>query len=132
MCKKRDIILIDSYKSQGIEVGKHSFVVIDDDGGEIHGLPYDLVCNVLSSFKDENQKIRKMSYPGNFLIRGIDQNVPGGNGKDGYIKADQLYYFEKDLIKYRVIGYMEEDAFNELIDFIQNGEFELEVIVDNL
>ena len=44
----------------------------------------------------------------------------------------QFYYFNKDRITYRVIGCIEEDAFDDLIDFIQNGEFDLEVIVDNL
>ena len=132
MCKKRDIILVDNYQSQGTTVGTHSFVVLEDNGGEIKGLPFDMICNVLSSFKSANQKVRKLSYPGNFPITASDSSVPGGNTKDGYIKADQFYYFSKDKITYHVIGQMKAAAFNELIDFIDNGDFEIEAILDNL
>lgn len=132
MCKKRDIILIDSYKSQGADVSKHSFVVIDDKGDTIRGLSYDFVCNVLSSFKSPDQRRRKMSYPGNFEVTAKDMSVPKGNTKDGYIKADQFYYFQKDTIEYRVIGSMDQSVFNDLIDFIENSDFEIELITDNL
>lgn len=132
MCKKRDIILIENYQSQGNNVGTHSFVVLEDNGGEIKGLPFDVICNVLSSFKSAEQKARKLSYPGNFPITACDTSVPGGNTKDGYIKADQFYYFNKDKITYSIIGQMKDDAFNELIEFINNGSFEIEIITDNL
>lgn len=59
MCKIGDIILVEKYKDRGKTLGRHSFVVIDDQDGEIHGLPYDMICNVFSSFKDEEQKKRK-------------------------------------------------------------------------
>ena len=48
MCKIGDIILVKKYVSHGVELGKHSFVVLNADNGEIQGLPYDLVCNVMS------------------------------------------------------------------------------------
>ena len=50
MCCVGDIILINKYKDNGTVITKHSFVVVDDDGGSIQGLPYDFMCNVLSSF----------------------------------------------------------------------------------
>ena len=132
MCKRRDIILVDQYKSHGNEIGRHSFVVIDDTGDSIQGLPYDIVCNVLSSFKSESQKRQKLSYPGNFPITATDVLVPSGNTKAGYIKTDQLYFFKKDLISYRIIGEMTEESFDELVAFIENSDLDLEIITDNL
>ena len=132
MCKKRDIILVDEFRSQGRTVSMHPFVVLEDEAGQIKGLPFDLICNVFSSFKSPEQKARKLSYPGNFPITAEQTNVPGGNQKEGYIKADQLYFFKKEKISYRVIGEMEKDAFNDLIDFIDGQDFEIEIITDNL
>ena len=132
MCKKSDIILVDHYISQGRRVGMHPFVVIEDKGGEIQGVSFDMIGNVISSFKSEEQKAKKLRYPGNFPIIAEEQNVPGGHSLDGYIKADQLYYFNKDKISYRVIGSLEPDTFNSLIEFIENGDFTIEQITDNL
>lgn len=132
MCKKSDIILVDHYISQGCPIGKHPFVVIEDQGGEITGCSFDMICNVMSSFKSAEQKAKKLSYPGNFEITAIEQNVPGGNSLDGYIKADQLYFFKKDKLSYRIIGSVDPLTFNELIDFINSGNFPIEAITENL
>lgn len=109
-----------------------TFVVIEDNSGEIQSLPYDFVCNVLSSFKTEEQKRKKLKFPGNFPITAKETPVFGGNKKDGYIKADQFYYFKKDKIKYKVIGSMTKRAFNDLVEFINSSDFEIETITDNL
>lgn len=132
MCKRGDIILVYEYKSQGNQIGKHSFVVIDDENGTIEGLPYDIICNVFSSFKDEKQKQRKLLYPGNFPLDIDDAYVKNGNNKTGYIKAEQFYYFKKSNLKYRVIGMLDKSVFNELIEFINNSDFAIEQITDNL
>lgn len=132
MCQIGDIIIINQYKDGDNTISKHSFVVIDDENGTIQGLSYDFVANTLSSFKSPKQKKRKLSYPGNFAITSNDTVTNPHNNKDGYIKADQLYYFAKDKISYRVIGQIKEDVFNDLIDFIENSNFELLDIVDNL
>lgn len=124
--------MIDNYVSEGVSLNRHSFVVIEDEGDKIQGVPYDFVCNVMSSFKDEEQKARKLSYPGNFPVAASDASVPGGNGKNGYIKADQFYYFNKSKIDYTVIGSVNADVFDELLDFIENGDFEIVSITDNL
>lgn len=132
MCKKSDIILVSNYISQGNFIGKHPFVVIEDNGGKIQGVSFDMICNAMSSFSSEEQRARKLSYPGNFPITAEEKNVPGGHSLDGYIKADQLYYFDKNKISYRVIGSLEPDTFNSLIEFIQNSDFPIEQITDNL
>nr|DAH71397.1 MAG TPA: endoribonuclease [Caudoviricetes sp.]DAU04518.1 MAG TPA: endoribonuclease [Caudoviricetes sp.] len=132
MCQIGDIIVINKYKHEGVELARHSFVVIDDENGIIQGLPYDFVANVLSSFKGDKQRKRKLSYPGTFPISHNDTDTEPDDGRDGFVKADQLYYFSKKNIDYRVIGEMKADKFNELIAFIENSDFLLLDIVDNL
>lgn len=132
MCKVGDIILINSYKDNGKNLSRHSFVVISDKEGEIQGCSYDFICNVLSSFKNEEQKRRKLNYPGNFPIAHDDTVTDPHNDKDGYIKMDQWYYFNKDKLDYTVIGSVKQDIFDLLIEFLEDSEFDLYDIIDNL
>lgn len=132
MCKVGDIILINSYIHGDKIIDKHSFVVLNNEGGKIQGLDYDLVCNVMSSFKDENHRLRKLNYSGNYPITAEDSNIKGTNKKDGYIKAEQFYYFNIDKIDYIIIGSMKKDAFNQLIEFIEKLDIDIKIIIDNL
>lgn len=132
MCKIGDIILIERYKDREKALGRHSFVVIDDQNGEIQGLPYDMICNVFSSFKSEEQKKRKLGYPGNFPIANEDTNTKPDNGKSGYIKTDQLYFFNKSKIEYTVIGNIQPDILELVLEFIDTSDFAAEAIIDNL
>lgn len=132
MCQIGDIIVVNKYKHEGVEITRHSFVVIDDENGIIQGLSYDFVANMLSSFKSNKQRTKKLSYPGNFPISHTDTTTTPDNGKDGFVKADQLYYFSKDKIDYNVIGEMKQDKFNDLVDFIRNSNFDFSDIIDNL
>lgn len=132
MCKTGDIILVDNYIDNGSNLCHHSFVVINDEAGQIQGLDYDFICNVMSSFKSEAQRIKKLSYPGNFEILHTDTIVDKGNDRDGFIKAEQFYYFNKEKISFIIIGRMTEDAFNELIEFIKDLKIEIKQVVDNL
>lgn len=131
MCKVRDIIVIDEYEHEGKMLSKHSFVIIDDEADEIQGLPYDFVANVMSSFKNNEQKARKLKYPGNFPIGLDDRITDPDNGKEGYIKAEQFYYFKKDTIDFSVIGEINKDKFDELIKFMQELD-DFEEILDNI
>ena len=132
MCKIGDIILIERYKDREKTLGRHSFVVIDDQNGEIQGLPYDKICNVFSSFKSEEQKKRKLSYPGNFPIANEDTNTRPDNGKSGYIKTDQLYFFNKSKIEYTVIGNIQPDILELVLEFINTSDFRVVPILTNL
>jgi len=107
MCNIGDIILVKSYRHERRILSRHSFVVLNVDAGTVKGINYDFVCNVLSSFKSEQQKIKKLGYPGNFEITHEDSSVVGGNTKDGYVKAEQLYYFNKRKIDYTIIENLE-------------------------
>lgn len=118
MCQIGDIIVVYRYKDGNKTLPTHSFVVLDDNNGQIQGI--DFVGLVMSSFKDEEQKKRKLSYPGNFPITPDDQEIyDGDNGESGYIKAEQFYYFNKEKISYKVIGKLDIEIFNLLIEFIE-------------
>ena len=132
MCTVGDIILVKSYQHKEHTLSRHSFVVLSVEAATIGGLDYDFVCNVLSSFKDEQQRIKKLSYPGNFEITHGDGTVLKGNTNDGYVKAEQLYYFNKQKIDYSVIGKLHADVFNRLVEFINSLDVPLEYITDNL
>lgn len=131
MCKVGDIIIIRKYKDNGKTLNRHSFVVIDDENGEIQGYDFDMACNVMSSFKDDEQRARKLSYEGNFPVTSNDKTTNPDNGKDGYIKAEQIYYFKKDKIEFQVIGSMNEDTLKELFEFIEKLE-KFQLIIDNI
>ncbi len=136
MCKKGDIILVNEYQDGDKLLTRHSFVVIDDEGGRVCGLNYDLVALVMSSFKDEQQRARKMKYPGNFEVTATDERMQSwAHGKDGYIKAEQFYYFDKSKLNFRVIGTLTEDTWNALVAFIEllsSRGVEIQQILDNL
>ena len=132
MCNVGDIILVESYKYNKSVLTRHSFVVLTVGAESIERLDYDFVCNVLSSFKNEQQRTRKLRYPGNFEITHEDSTVVGGNTKDGYIKAEQLYYFNSKKTKYTVIGKLNQNVFEKLLDFIENLKVPLEEITTNL
>ena len=66
MCKLGDIIVIKKYiGDDGEIINRHSFVVINDKPGFIEGLNYDLVSNVMSSFKNEEHRMRKLKFEEN-------------------------------------------------------------------
>lgn len=132
MCEVGDIIVIENYTHKGVNLSKHSFVVLSDDAGQIQGLDYNLICNVMSSFRNEEQKKKKLSYTGNFPIVPDDYGAIDGNNKSGYIKADQLYYFNKYRIEYIVIGRLNEDIFKLLLEFLEEEVADYEQIIDNL
>ena len=132
MCKIGDIILVDNYKDNGCNLNKHSFIVIEDENGTIEGVPYDFICNVMSSFKNAEQKLRKLRYPGNFPISHNDTVTDPHNTKDGFVKTDQLYYFKKDNINFKVIGNVIPEVLDMIFDFIENSDFEFSHIIDNL
>lgn len=132
MCKVGDIILVDNYKHGDKVLNRHSFVVLNANKDEIQGLEYDLVCNVMSSFHNEEHKRKKMTYPGNYVVNPDDVDIPEGNNREGYIKAEQFYYFKRDSIDYMIIGTVDPEFFAELVSFIEKLDIDIVHIVDNL
>ena len=135
MCKVGDIILVRNYTTEdGENSSRHSFIVVEDEAGEIMGLSYDFVANVMSSIRDEEHKAKKMRFIENLFISSENMIVEKSNGKDAYIKADQLYYFDKTKTDYIVIGKAEQSVIEELMDLLEKLESKgrLKIVIKNL
>lgn len=119
MCKLGDIIVIKEFKNElGEKVARHSFVVINDEKNSIEGMNYDFISNMLCSFHSEVHKTKKLRFKENYEI--AEKMIKGNNlnTNTGYIKMDQLYYFDKSLIDYYVLGYINLDLLDELLQLI--------------
>lgn len=131
MCKVGDIIVVTHYKSHGVPLNRHSFVVVSLNDGQICGMDYDMVCTVMSSFHSEEHRQKKLSFPGNVEYDASDETVKNGHGKSGYIKADQLYYFVQSDLNYFTIGEITPELFKRLLERIESMD-SIEHITDNL
>ena len=73
----------------------------------------------MSSFKNEEQRNRKLRFMENIEIISDDiisnKNI---NKKSGFVKADQLIYFDKSKIDYYVLGHISDELLDELIMII--------------
>ena len=60
----------------------------------------------------------KLKYKSNFPIK--EEKISGEelNDKEGYIRADELYYFNKEKIQYKVIAHMDPKLLDELVKLI--------------
>ena len=107
MCRPGDIIIIKNFKDElGSSVDKHSFIVIDNK-------KY-ITSNMMCSFHDDIQKEKKLKYYGNYEIDSSFISGSGINDKNGYIKIDKLYYFDKDKTDYRVIAHIDIKLLNKI------------------
>ena len=131
MCKVGDIIVIKNYKSHGVPLSRHSFVVLSLENGKICGADFDMVCAVMSSFHSEEHRQKKLQFPGNVEYEADEENVKNGHGKSGYIKADQLYYFVQADLSYYTIGEVTPELFQRLLERIESLD-RIENIVDNI
>lgn len=119
VCKFGDVIVVRNYVGDdGKKVKQHSFVVIDDNPGTIKGLNYDLVTNVMSSFKDEEHRLKKLRHKENLEISSDDIISNFKNNKSGYIKTDQLFYFDKTKIDYYVFAKVDSELLDKLIKLV--------------
>lgn len=116
MCTIGDIIKIEKYiGDDGVEVGRHSFVVLSEDKDVIKGLDFDLVGTPMSSIKDEKQREKVKKDHKLMIIRTNDQNgMPASNYEESFIKTHLMYYFKRKNIKYQVLGSLNVPTFMEL------------------
>lgn len=116
MCKIGDIIKIEKYiGDDGVEIGKHSFVVLSEDKDIIKGLDFDLVGSPMSSIKNESQRKKVSNDHKLMIIRTNDQNgMPASNYEESFIKTHLMYYFKRKNIKYQVLGSLNVPTFMEL------------------
>ena len=115
MCTLGDIIIVIEFKNElGQKIKKHSFVVINDKNGKIEGMNYDFISNMICSFHDIEHKKRKLSFKENLELNHEKVISNNANDKDGFIKVDQLYYFDKSKIDYYIFGKIIPEFLNEL------------------
>lgn len=135
MCKVGDIIVVEECKVGNKDIGRHSFIVLSTDKGEIEGLSFDLVCNLMSSLegKSEEYAKKKLSYPENMPYSPSEENIINGHGKEGFIKAGVYFMFNRENTNYRVIGNVQIELYIKLMEFIHNmDEDDIRYIIDNL
>lgn len=134
MCKLGDIIVVNNYiGDDGKEINKHSFVVVNDENGTIASLDYNMVATVISSFKSEEDKKRRLSYEANMELP-IDAMKEKDFKKSSYIKANQAFYFNKEKLDYYVLASLKEEYMDELLKLIVKlaSEGKLKQIIENL
>ncbi len=135
MCKIGDIIVIKDCKVGDKYIGRHSFVVLSTDQGQVEGMSFDLVCNIMSSLegKGEEYKKKKLSYPENMIYSPSEENIINGHGKEGFIKAGIYYLFNRKDLDYYVIGNVATELYIKLVEFINNMDSaNIKYILDNL
>lgn len=121
MCKIGDIIGVPKFIGQdGQEIPFHYFVVVSDEKGKICGFNFDVVGTVMSSFKDEKQRQWKLQHEENIEIKETEFSLSGRNKKDGFIKGDQLFYFDKSKTNYFVVGQVDGDVLLGLLERISS------------
>lgn len=119
MCRVGDIIVVKEFKdNNGIVVPKHSFVVVSDEAGIIESYSYDFISNIMCSFHSESHKKRKLKIKSNLEITPNKIKGRNVNNKSGYIRADDLFYFKKDKIDYKVIGRLSDEMLDKLIKLV--------------
>lgn len=120
MCKIGDIIAVPNFVGDGNNfVGTHYFIVVNDNDGKIEGLDFNVVGTVMSSFKSKEQKKRKLKYEENIEITEKEGKINNRYLRDGYIKADQLHYFNKKNTDYFVVGQVDGDVLIRLLQRMQ-------------
>jgi len=130
MCQVGDIILINRFKdARGTEVSRHPFIVVDDAAGMIGGLDFDLVSVMTTSYKGDTDSYNKRFDPGYVHLDASD-----GMKKESHAFVYDLYYFNLQKIDYQIIGQLETEAFNRVLDVIDEFDREglLRVIKTNL
>lgn len=135
MCKLGDIIVIKEFKGEdGAKLTSHSFIVIDDNQGNIKGLDYDFVAPIMSSFRNEEHKSKILSYDVNKEITNDDIKGDFKLKKESYVKTNKLYYFNKDKIDYFVLARVTDEYLDELVKIILSLDEKdrLSIITENI
>ena len=69
----------------------------------------------MSSFKSKKHRLKKLKFEENIEVISNEIISKSKNNKSGYIKADQINYFNKSKIKYYVLGHISDELLKELI-----------------
>lgn len=136
MCQIGDLIMIEKYiGDDGVEVGRHTFVVLSEDANVIKGLSFDLVGTPMSSIKNKKQREKIERNHKLMIIKTNDQNgMPASKYEESFIKAHLMYYFKKDKLKYKNLGSLNVETYMELQSKLQelDESDEIEQVITNL
>lgn len=69
----------------------------------------------MCSFHDEKHKKHKLRMKSNVEINNNDVIGENTNNKGGYIRTDELFYFDKKKIQYKVIARVQDNLLNKLV-----------------
>ena len=122
MCKIGDLILIDNPSVNGNDIGRHPFLVLDDEGGIVRGTyDFDFIGLLLSSNETELKRQKMLKYETNFPITKDDKVISDLNytNLNSFIEVSPLYYFSKSEISFKRVGRIEEDIFNLIMEYIE-------------
>ena len=134
MCKLGDIIVINNYiGDDNKQINQHSFIVVSDEKGTIAGLEYSMVTSVISSFKNDEQRQKKLKHEENMELPLNSMNEKNFK-KLSYVKADKVFYFNKNKIDYYIIASLKDEYLDELLKLILKlaSKGKLSQIIDNL
>lgn len=125
MCKLGDIIVVKEYiGDDGERIGKHSFIVVDDNNG--------MITYVISSFKNKRHRKYKLKFDENIEVKNEALDGQKELKKPSYVKADKLFYFNKNNLDYYVFARVSDDFLDELLKVIlQLSERDKLTIVTN-
>ena len=136
MCQIGDLIKVEKYiGDDGVEVGRHTFVVLSEDANVIKGLSFDLVGTPMSSIKNDKQRKKIENDHRLMIIRTNDQNgMPASKYEESFIKAHLMYYFKKDKLEYKNLGSLNVETYIELQNKLQelDNNDEIEQVIFNL
>lgn len=140
MCKIGDLILIRNPKTQNKIIGQHTFIVMDDSGGIIRGMfEYDFIALVMTSYNesDETRHEKLKAYANNFHVSKLDKILDDekyhSDNRAAYVRADMIFYFSKEKIKYKKIGMLSEEIYNLLVEFVEELQargFEFKQVIE--
>ncbi len=134
MCKLGDIIVVNNYiGDDNKQINQHSFIVVSDEKGTIAGLEYSMVTSVISSFKNDEQRQKKLKHEENMELPLNSMNEKNFK-KLSYVKADKVFYFNKNKIDYYIIASLKDEYLDELLKLILKlaSKGKLSQIIDNL
>ena len=127
MCKIGEIIGVPTfYGETNILCDFHYFIVVGEDRGEIEGLDFTKVGSMMCSLdgKSKEYKERKLKHKENIPIEATDFSLGKRRKKSGFIKSDQLHYFNKKKTNYFSVGIAKKEILDKLFDNLEEFDEE--------
>lgn len=131
MCQPGEIVVIEKFlDDEGRENTRHSFVVLSNEAGKVEGIDYNLVLALMSSFRDKSEEYRerKLKYLWNIPVTAEDTDMIKGNSEDGFIKGNQLHYFDLCEDEIDIIGSVNATVWDRINEVLE--EYDDKIIIN--